>query len=91
MVVRQRNVSGAVPLDGHLPQGVILVRQTSPVPNVSDVAQYIAQMTAELVQMATNVELELLAYFLDMARIESELAVTRSGYKPKPPAPFECP
>ncbi len=34
-------------------------------------AQYIAQMSAELAAMARNVNLDLLAYFLDMARVEA--------------------
>ena len=34
-------------------------------------AQYIAQMSAELAAMARNANLDLLAYFLDMARVEA--------------------
>jgi hypothetical protein len=34
-------------------------------------AQYIAQMSGELASMARNANLDLLAYFLDMARVEA--------------------
>lgn len=37
----------------------------------AEVAGYIAQMTAEMAGMARSTRLDLLAYFLDMARIEA--------------------
>ncbi|HEX9169225.1 MAG TPA: hypothetical protein VF886_09905 [Roseiarcus sp.] len=40
-----------------------------------DVAQYITDMTAQLEAMAVAAHLELLAYFLGMAKAESELFV----------------
>jgi hypothetical protein len=40
----------------------------------AELAGYIAQMTSELVQMASSARLDLLAHFLAMARIEAELA-----------------
>jgi hypothetical protein len=40
-----------------------------------DVARYIADMTAQLEAMAIAAHLDLLAYFLGMARAESELFV----------------
>jgi hypothetical protein len=40
-----------------------------------DVARYIADMTAQLEAMAIAARLDLLAYFLGMARAESELFV----------------
>lgn len=48
----------------------------------ADIAQYIADMAGELAKMASDANLELLAYFLDMARIESELAKTRAERRP---------
>lgn len=44
------------------------------VPAASAVAGYIADMTAQLESMATAAGLDLLAYFLAMARAESESA-----------------
>jgi hypothetical protein len=40
-----------------------------------DIAQYITDMTAQLEAMAVAARLDLLAYFLGMARAESELFV----------------
>ena len=39
-----------------------------------ETARYIAEMTAELAGMAGAAKLEMLAYFLDMARNEAEMA-----------------
>ncbi len=36
------------------------------------VAEYIAQMTAELAEIAATAELDLLTYFLKMAQLEAE-------------------
>lgn len=44
-------------------------------------AEYIAAMTAELTKMALARHLEMLAYLLDMARIEAESA-GRTAYHP---------
>jgi len=41
-----------------------------------DVADYVAQMTAELGHLARRADLALLAYFLDMARVEA-MAIRR--------------
>jgi hypothetical protein len=38
----------------------------------TDTAKYIAQMSAELAEMASSARLDMLAYFLDMARLEAE-------------------
>jgi hypothetical protein len=41
-------------------------------PDGTDTAKYIAQMSAELAGMASVARLDMLAYFLDMARLEAE-------------------
>ena len=46
----------------------------------SEIVRYISEMSAQMSQMAAAADLELLAYFLDMARIESELALRRGPY-----------
>ena len=38
-------------------------------------ARYIAQMSGELAAMARNANLDLLAYFLDMARVEATSSI----------------
>jgi hypothetical protein len=48
--------------------------QTNVEPKTPAVAGYIADMTAQLESMATAAGLDLLAYFLAMARAESEAA-----------------
>ncbi len=40
-------------------------------------AQYIAQMSAELASIARKANLDLLAYFLDMARVEATSSVRK--------------
>jgi hypothetical protein len=46
---------------------------------VLDVARYIAGMTAQLEALATAAHLDQLAYFLGMAKAESEILVRVSG------------
>ncbi len=46
-------------------------------------AQYIAQMSAELAVMARNVNLDLLAYFLDMARMEATSSMRKLEGRPE--------
>ena len=45
---------------------------------VEELSRYIAQMSGELASMARSVRQDLLAYFLDMARVEA----TSRGRKP---------
>ena len=45
-------------------------------------AQYIAQMSAELAVMARSANLDLLAYFLDMARVEATSSVHKLEEQP---------
>jgi hypothetical protein len=49
--------------------------QMSGARETSSVARYMAEMTAQLEAMATAVDLDLLAYFLGMARAEAQLLV----------------
>jgi hypothetical protein len=37
-----------------------------------NIAEYVAQMTAELAGLSSNARLDMLTYFLNMARIEAE-------------------
>jgi hypothetical protein len=46
-------------------------------------AQYIAQMSAELAAMARSANLDLLAYFLDMARVEATSSVRKLEDRPE--------
>ncbi len=45
--------------------------------NPKEAAEYIAQMTAELMKIAATAKFDLLAYFLDMARMEAEACARR--------------
>jgi hypothetical protein len=42
-----------------------------------EVARYIAQMTTELGGMARGADMDLLAYFLDMCRVEAHVQLDR--------------
>ena len=64
------------PLPRILPDGV--PRGNDP-QALEDMARYIAQMSGELAAMARATKLELLAYFLEMARIEATTRSRRSG------------
>ena len=46
-------------------------------PSAADVARYVAEMSAQMAQLADAAHLEMLAYFLDMARVESEIVLRR--------------
>jgi hypothetical protein len=48
-----------------------------------EAAQYIAQMSAELAVMARGANLDLLAYFLDMARVEATSSVRKLEGRPE--------
>lgn len=53
-------------------------RETGPQPMMqSDVAGYIEGLAAEMRAMAHSVDLDSLAYFLEMARLEASLQVQR--------------
>lgn len=61
-------------------------------PDAVDVARYVADMTAQLEAMASSARLDLLAYFLGMAKAESELfARTNPAEGPEAPAEDETP
>jgi hypothetical protein len=44
----------------------------------SEVSRYIAAMSAELAGMARTAKLDILTYFLDMARLEAEVSAQRT-------------
>jgi len=61
-------------------------------PGAVDVARYVADMTAQLEAMASSARLDLLAYFLGMAKAESELfARTNPAEGPEASADDETP
>jgi hypothetical protein len=47
------------------------------------VAAYIADMSAELATLAGRAHLPMLAYFLNLARIEAQIHATSNGKTPK--------
>ena len=60
-------------------------RQNPPSPDsAAEIARYIAQLTAEMAGMAGAARLEMLAYFLSLARTEAETAA-RSESSPSNP------
>ncbi len=46
-------------------------------PDAEEVALYVSQMTAELSALARCAKLDVLAYFLDMARVEAASVMVR--------------
>jgi hypothetical protein len=48
----------------------------------AEVAEYIANMSAELAKMAGDARLNTLTYYLDLARIEAELHVRKPNSSP---------
>lgn len=44
---------------------------------VAEVSHYVAQMTAELAHISRDARLDVLAYFLEMARMEAVTALNR--------------
>ena len=53
------------------------VKALQPSEAQAEIAAYIAQMSGEMASLASAAKFELLAYFLDMARVESELLAQR--------------
>ena len=48
-------------------------QQSSPTEDAASLAAYIAEMTAELAGLAGNARLPMLAYFLNLARVEAQI------------------
>jgi hypothetical protein len=48
-------------------------QQSSPTEHAASLAAYIADMTAELAELAGNARLPMLAYFLNLARVEAQI------------------
>ena len=42
-------------------------------------ASYVAELAGELAELASSGDLQLIAYFLDMARLECELELRKGG------------
>jgi hypothetical protein len=47
--------------------------QSSPTEDAASLAAYIAEMTAELAELAGKARLPMLAYFLNLARVEAQI------------------
>jgi hypothetical protein len=85
---RAGKITLARPLKGGDPSGAAVTREAL------DVARYITDMTTQLEAMAIAARLDLLAYFLGMAKAESEIYVRtnavaeaeRLGEEPLEPA-----
>jgi hypothetical protein len=76
--------SAAVPVKNrHLEQ------QPPEGPDRRETARYIAALSAELSVLARNVDLELLGYFLEMARMEAVAAATPAKRKRRKAMPRE--
>lgn len=50
-------------------------QQSSPTEDAASLAAYIAEMTTELARLAGNARLPMLAYFLNLARVEAQIYV----------------
>ncbi len=46
---------------------------------IASMASYIADMSSELAQLATGGELQMVAYFLNLARVEAEIRARELG------------
>ncbi len=71
VAMRRHDMSSRLAEQSHAPRRQ---RQTTGEPSPPAVAGYIADMTGQLESMATAAHLDLLAYFLAMARAEGEAA-----------------
>ena len=81
-----KSMSG--PLAGKQLHGVMPRRKKTASPaETLEIARYIAEMAAQLAHMASAADFELLAYFLDMARIEGDLAAQRGPPDAPPSSP----
>ncbi len=54
-------------------------QQSSPTEDAALLAAYIAEMTAELARLAGNARLPMLAYFLNLARVEAQIYARENG------------
>ena len=54
-------------------------QQSSPTEDAASLAAYIAEMTAELARLAGNARLPMLAYFLNLARVEAQIYARENG------------
>jgi hypothetical protein len=70
--------SGPAPAERESASGANPGLNRAPEKDVAAVAEYIATMTAELAAMAGAARLDMLTYFLNMARLEAEFHQRRS-------------
>jgi hypothetical protein len=59
-------------------------RQSTNAHKRSEVARYIAEITAEMSKMAGGADMPMLVYFLNLARVEAETVVRESDTPEKP-------
>jgi hypothetical protein len=67
--VTRRSVDASPPPEQHGAEGKAEVRQSGM--SAADAARYVAEFSAELSYLAREANLDLLAYLLDMARLEA--------------------
>lgn len=53
-----------------------------PSPEIAELAAYIADMTSELAGLAGRRQMPMLAYFLNLARVEAEMQARENGGAP---------
>ncbi len=54
-------------------------QQSSPTEDAASLAAYIAEMTTELARLAGNARLPMLAYLLNLARVEAQIYARENG------------
>jgi hypothetical protein len=90
MPIAKRQIEAAVsrarPLSLRAPVAPAVTEPRADPAMTEEVARYIGLMTTEMVGMARSARLELLAYFLDMARIEANVALNRRTTGDREPA-----
>ena len=75
---RSRNIRATAPLEAEPAKDTWPGHGTrQPSKGAANVAEYIASITAELAGMAGGARLDLLTYFLNMARLEAEFHMHR--------------
>ena len=75
--MRQKKTMGSSVSSRHSPETATRKTGASATDYVAGVADYIANMSAELAALAGGADLETLAYLLNLARLEAELHVPK--------------
>lgn len=77
-MARSRQLTTARPVDG-LDDAA---RQSQASQESAELAAYIADMTSELARLAGRGHMQMLAYFLNLARVEAEIKARENGGAP---------